>query len=51
MKKSKIIKQINKVFEMTSSAFGIVGVENLHDKKVVKDKPKKKETPEILDPL
>jgi hypothetical protein len=36
MDKSKIKKQLNKVFEMTSSSFGIVGIESLHDKKKVK---------------
>lgn len=41
MDKSKIKDKLNKVFEMTSSAAGIVGIENLHDKKVVKDKVKK----------
>jgi len=48
MNKSKINKYLNKIFEMTSAAGGIVGIENLHDKKVVKGKDKKKEVPEIF---
>ena len=48
MNKSKIKSQLNKVFEMTSSAAGIVGIENLHDKKVIrKNKDTKKEVPII----
>ena len=39
MNKNKIKKQLNKVFEMASAAAGIVGIENLHDKKVKKKKP------------
>lgn len=38
MTKSEIKIKLNKVFEMTSSAAGIVGIENLHDKKVKKQK-------------
>jgi len=48
MNKSIINKYLNKLFEITSSAAGIVGIENLHDKKVVKGKDKKKEVPEIF---
>ena len=39
MNKNKIKIQLNKVFEMTSAASGIVGIENLHDMKVKKKKP------------
>ena len=35
MNKSKIKIKLNKVFEMASAAAGIVGIENLHDKKKV----------------
>jgi len=35
MNKNKIKSQLNKVFEMASAAAGIVGIENLHDKKKV----------------
>ncbi len=48
MNKFKIDKYLNKIFEMASSAASIVGIENLHDKKVVKGKDKKKEGPKIF---
>lgn len=40
MKYKDIKKKLNKVFEMVSSAAGIVGIENLHDKKKVIKKNK-----------
>ena len=43
MDKFKLKAKLNKVFEMTSISASIVGIENLHDKKVVKGKEKKKE--------
>ena len=45
MNKTMINKYLNKVFEMASAAAGIVGIENLHDKKKVirKYKDTKKE--------
>jgi len=42
MDRKNIYIKLNKVFEnMGSSAAGIVGIENLHDKKVVVKKSKK----------
>jgi len=40
MKYKDIKKKLNKVFEMASAAAGIVGIENLHDKKKVVKKEK-----------